>query len=150
MEAVVMHKQTIKELYRPIRVNFPRRRTEIRSLSECVQLDVADMSWLEKSNDGYRNFLLGVNPFSKKFYCVRLRGKAAREVCNATKKILDDTGLAIVSIYTDKGGEFLNSIFRREIENARNIRHFFSTGTKKVEKKSLCFWIFSCFINCDE
>lgn len=125
------HRDAINELYRPLRINFPRRRTEIRNLRE-LQLDLGEMSWLAPENDGFKYFLLCVNPFSKKFYTAKLMTKGAREVCNAVKRILNSSGIAYERIFTDKGAEFKNTIFRREIEEGMNILHFYSTGVKKV------------------
>lgn len=97
-------------------------------------MDLGDMSWLAEHNEGRRYFLLAVNPFSKKFYVVPLRGKGAREVADATKKILQLSRIRYQNMCTDKGTEFKNVIFRREIEQANNIKHFYSSGVKKVRR----------------
>lgn len=126
------HTETIDELYKPLRINFPRRRTEIRSLRDVLQIDLADMTWLANENNGHRYFLLGVNPFSKKFYSAPLKTKGAKEVADATKKILLDSGIKYESIVSDKGSEFKNQIFRRDIEQAMGINHYYTYSVKKA------------------
>lgn len=123
--------QIIKELYKPIRVNFERRRYEIRSISDVLQLDIADMGLLRNENRGYTYFLLAVNPFTKMIYGEILRTKGAREVVEATKRILERTGIRFERIMTDRGTEFLNALFRREIVNANNIHHYVTHSPKK-------------------
>lgn len=130
--ADVRHAETIGELYKPLRINFPRRRTEIRSLRDVLQIDLADMTWLARENNGYHYFLLAVNPFSKLFYSAALKGKTAREVCDATKRILIDSRIAYENIVSDKGSEFRNQIFRREIEQAMGIEHHYTYSIKKA------------------
>lgn len=129
--AAQRHRDTVNELYKPVRVNFPRRRTEIRSLKE-LQLDLGDMSWLAEKNGGKRFFLLAVNPFSKKFFGRAIQSKSAREVCDATKDIIRESGIRYKQFFSDRGAEFKNRIFRSEITQPNNIRHFFTTGIKKA------------------
>lgn len=124
-------RQIIKELFKPARINFPRRRYEIRSINDVFQLDVAEMQLFKDQNRGYSYFLLGVNPFTKMIYGEILRTKTAREVAEATKKILEKTKIRFRHLMTDKGTEFLNAIFRREIVNANNLHHYVSNSIKK-------------------
>lgn len=131
-QMALRHAETIRELYRPLRVNFPRRRTEIKSLTDVLQIDLADMTLLADKNNGYGWFLLAVNPFSKKFYAEPLKTKAAREVTNAMKKILNQSGLRYEKIVSDRGTEFRNQIFAREIEQAMGIEHFYTYSVKKA------------------
>lgn len=126
------HRQTINEMFKPIRVNFPRRRTEIRSIADAIQADLADMQLLAAENRGYRYILLAVNPFSKYFYAHALKTKNAVEVGNAMKRILLDSGINYQSILTDRGTEFDNEFFKREIERAMGIRHFYAWSSKKA------------------
>lgn len=123
--------QLIKEVYKPIRVNFPRRPYVIKSLDDTLQLDIADLQQLSKSNEGYKYFLLGVNPFSKKIYTQNLKTKSAREVCDATKEILMKSRIKFKNLHTDRGTEFKNKIFQREIVKDNGIKHFFSFSVKK-------------------
>lgn len=125
------HNESVDEIYRPVRVNFPRRRTEILSIRDCIQLDLADMQLLANTNNGYRYFLMAVNPFSKRFYAEPLRTKSAIAVGDATKKILLGSGINFENIYTDRGTEFDNYYFKREIERAMGITHYYSYSTKK-------------------
>lgn len=125
------HTQAINELYKPVRINFPRRRFELRRLHDVIELDIADMSNLSRENDGHHYFLLANIPFSKKIFTVPLKTKGAREVATATKLILRKARLKFKKIFTDRGSEFKNTIFKREIEDEMGIEHYYSYSVKK-------------------
>lgn len=66
-------KQLLSELFRPVRVNFPRRRFEYKSIDDNLQLDIADLSKLAKANSNYKFILVSVNPFTKMIYAEKLK-----------------------------------------------------------------------------
>lgn len=131
MNYAAAHRQVVNEIYHPVKINFPRRRYEILSLDDVLQLDLADLSLLGRSNDGHKYILVAINPFSKKIYTVPLKTKTAREVTDATKEILRRSNIRFKKIMSDKGTEFKNAIFKREISEANGIHHYFSNSIKK-------------------
>lgn len=86
-------KQLLSEMFRPVRINFPRRRNEYRCINDNLQLNIADLSKLAKQNSNYKYFLIGFNPFTKMLYAEKLKTKSEGEVCKATKKITATLGL---------------------------------------------------------
>lgn len=126
------HRRAIEEIYKPVRINFPRRRYEIRSIDDCIQIDLADMTWTAKENDGHRYFLLANNPFSKKIYVVALKTKSAKEVTKAMKIILERAGIKFKNMYSDRGTEFTNATFKKEIVDENGINHYLAYSSKKA------------------
>jgi hypothetical protein len=57
--------QIIEEMFRGVRINFPRRRVEVLGIDDFFQMDLADLSSLSHFNSGYKFILVGVNCFSK-------------------------------------------------------------------------------------
>lgn len=96
------HAEALNEIYRAPRKNFVRRPYKILSLDDVIQFDIADLTWLLKSNSGFRYLLVAVNPFSKMIYARALKSKGAEEVSTAAKSIIDQTGIKFKKIFTDR------------------------------------------------
>lgn len=137
----VKHAQAINKIYKPVRINFPRRRFEILSNDDCLLIDLADMSWIAKENKNHKYFLLANNLLSKKIFIEPLKTKSAREVTEAMKRILSDAQTNFKNIMSDKGTEFKNAIFKKEITEKFKINHYF-----RIRKKRLL--LLNCHRNC--
>lgn len=118
--------QVIEELYKPIRVNFPRRPYTIKSIDDVIQMDIAELQLLAKHNDGHRYFLCATNPFTKKIYALPLKTKTAKEVVSAALEILRSSKIKFKKIFTDRGAEFKNALFKRDVLEPLKIHHYFS------------------------
>lgn len=101
--------QVIRELYKPVRINYPRRRIELKSINDQLQIDLADMNLLKKDAKNYAYFLCAVNPFTKKVYTRALFSKKAKEVSNAVESVLKESKIKFKLLFHDKGTEFYNS-----------------------------------------
>jgi hypothetical protein len=68
----------------------------------------------------------------QKWYAKPLKTKNSREVANAAKLMFEEVGHKMNNLYTDRGNEFKNKIFKSEITDPRGMNHFFSYSTKKA------------------
>lgn len=90
-------------LHKPRRVNFKRNPYLVNNINDQWQADLADLSSLAKSNDGYKMILLVIDTFSR-FVRVRpLTTKSSKEVLKAFKEIVDEAGEAPRQLLTDRG-----------------------------------------------
>lgn len=120
--------QLIKELYKPVRVNFPRRRVEIRGKTDLLELDLADMALLRKEAKGYTMILVALNPYNRMCYARPLKSKTGKEVATNIESILKETKINFNSFWTDRGKEFKN-VFFKELLKKYHINHY-STNTR--------------------
>lgn len=123
--------QLIRELYKPTRNTFKRRKVEIRGLSDLIEFDIGDLSKLKTRARGFKYILIAVNPFSKMIYTRALKTKTARETAMAAKSILDETNLSFKNCFTDSGGEFMGLPFQNLMKSL-NINHYTSRSVKKA------------------
>ena len=86
-------------------------------------VDLANVESLEKSNDGIKYWLVVIDIFSKYLFVETLQDKKATTVLKAFKKILENGERRPEVIYTDKGGEFNNTLLKRELKKY-NIKYF--------------------------
>lgn len=100
-------------LHKQIRRKFPRRKTVVYGRGHLWQADLIDLSSLSNNNDGNKFILTVIDCFSRKAFARQLRNKTAVEVRNAFISILEENQyVGPVYLQTDKGSEFLNSIFQ--------------------------------------
>lgn len=112
----------VNELYAPYRVNFLRKRIEIKGLEDLLEIDIADFQNLKSRNKNYSYCLLAVNPFSKKIYTRKLKTKSGPEVAKEFQDILNETGLNFKLVFSDSGKEFFNHHFKKILEKY-NLKH---------------------------
>lgn len=119
----------VNELFKPVRRNFPRRRVELRSIDDLLQVDLAEVQKIASVNDSNRYILVAINCFSKKGYARPIRNKKATTVAEATANILDEANVAFKHCQTDQGSEFQGA-FKKLLAD-RNIKHYHTfTGLK--------------------
>jgi hypothetical protein len=87
------------------RRKFPTRHYDVDSYGKVVEADLAEMKMFNK----FRYFLLLVDVFSWKIFCVALRKKNAPTVQKAFDQIFKLFGSPITEIQTDQGSEFIGS-----------------------------------------
>lgn len=122
----------VKEMYRPVRVNFPTRRIEVKGYSDLLQLDLADLTKLSKFNKGYKFFLLGINVFSRKIFTFPLKTKTSKEVSEATLKLIKNAKTSFKHIFTDGGLEFFSKTFKNLVLKPLKINHYTTKSGKKA------------------
>ena len=98
-------------LHRPIRRRFRRNRVIVGGIDEQWQMDLADMQFMQKFNDGYRYLLVCIDVFFKYAWVVPLKSKAGLSLVDAFKIILS-SGRKPEKIITDQGTEFFNKHFK--------------------------------------
>lgn len=119
----VSREQIVKELWRPARKNFVRRKMCIRGLNEHWSADLADFQAYSRKNKGYKFILLVIDSLSKFIYCEPLKNKTAICVRDAFAKIFKRSKVYPRHIQTDLGKEFYNSKLK-ELFEKHNINHY--------------------------
>ena len=117
-----MNVQIIKELHKPARRNFPRRKVIVKGLNEYWQADLIEMQKYSKFNKGYRYILAVIDVFSKFAWTRPIKSKTAQDVTDAMTSILKTTNCPKL-LHTDDGGEFFNSRFKA-LMLKNNIHHY--------------------------
>lgn len=100
-----------------------RRRIVVSGVDSQWAVDLADVQNLIKFNDGIKYLLIVVDVFSKLLFVQTLMDKKASTVLKAFQKILDSGGRFPDVVFSDKGGELNNALFKRELAK-RNIKYF--------------------------
>lgn len=93
-------------------VNFKRRRFITFGIDYCFQLDLADMRSLSRQNDGIKFLLIVIDTFSKYLWIKPLKTKNASDTVTAFKAILNESKRVPLSVFSDKGTEFVNKQFK--------------------------------------
>lgn len=123
-------KEMIKELYRPARKNFLRRKMCVRGLNEHWSADLFDMKAYAKKNKGYTFVLLVVDSLSKFIYCEPIKKKNATSVYDAFVKIFKKSKIYPKNLQTDMGTEFYNRKLKKLFEE-HGINHYSTYSTIK-------------------
>lgn len=120
----------VNELHKPARINFKRRKVEVRGLNELFQADLVEMLPHAKCNKNYRYILIVIDVFSKYVWAVPLKSKSGEDVTQAMREILVTDNRIPINLQTDMGKEFYNSKFQ-ELMKKYNIRHYSTYSSKK-------------------
>lgn len=100
-------KQEEYAVHREERTMFKRRRVVAPFVDYQWDVDTANMEYYRKINEGYSYFLLAIDIFSKRVWRVALRGRTAKEMVSAFRKIFEQWRKP-TRIRSDKGTEFDN------------------------------------------
>ena len=103
-----------EELHKPIKRKFNKRRVLVSGIDKIWAADLADMTALNKDNDGYTFLLLVIDIFSKYGWIVPLKNKKGETVANALKTIFKERKPG--KLWTDKGREFYNKDVKDLVE----------------------------------
>jgi transposase InsO family protein len=102
-------------LHKPVRRNFPRRKTYVKDINDLFQADLADMQQLARYNDGYSFLLNCIDDLTKRAFAIPLKNKRGSSVADAFEKLFAEATPTMIE--TDRGTEFLNSqvqaVFRK-------------------------------------
>ena len=121
-------------LHKPVRYNFPRRRTIVYGLREQFQCDLIDVQRLKNENDNNKYILTCIDVFSKVGYAQPIQNKTSKSVIPAFEIILKSSGIP-TKLQTDKGTEFISKETQRYLKQ-RGIHHF--TTQNATTKASVC------------
>lgn len=103
-------------LHRPRRIHFKRAKTVASGYMTDVQVDLADMKSLSRTNNGYKYFLLGIDVLSKRLFATPVKTKGAADMLEAFKKLLEQMPQNPWRIYSDLGTEFCNTTLTKFFE----------------------------------
>lgn len=116
-------------LHRPKRNNYPRKRVIVNGIDDTWQIDLVDVTPLQKENDGNKFILTAIDVFSKKAWAEPLKNKERLNVKNAFEKIIKTRKPK--KIQCDKGLEFHNTIFQKFLKD-KNIRMYSTDSDMKA------------------
>ena len=121
-------------LHKPARRRFPTNRVIVGSIDQQWQTDLADLSSLQKYNQGYRYLLTCVDILSKYAWAVPLKSKCGGEIVTAFQSIFKTRKPK--TLQTDSGTEFKNMIFQKFLkqEGVRFFTTFNNTKASVVER----------------
>src|SRR5437867_10438657 len=97
-------------LHKPVRRKFMRRKTICVGVDHLWQIDLADLTSLSASNDGYKFLLTYIDCFSRYAWVVPIKNEKSVTVTEAFASRIDDRRPTYVQ--SDNGSEFINSIFQ--------------------------------------
>ncbi|MCI0557607.1 MAG: transposase family protein, partial [Nitrososphaera sp.] len=116
----------VKELHKPARKNYQRRRVDIRGLDETWQADLVDMSAYAGVNKGHKYMLTVIDTFSKYAWAVPMKTKSGKDTAAAMESVLR-RGRVPKNLHVDQGKEFYNSNFESLVKRyAINLYSTFS------------------------
>lgn len=121
----------IDELYKPARINYPRRHVMQRGIKDTFQIDLVDMIKFKSDNNGHQYILMCIDIFSKYLYARPLHKKSAKEVTEAMETIIQESKHPPKNIHSDQGKEFLNSLFKKLMEKY-NINFYYTHSEMKA------------------
>lgn len=109
-------------LHKPVRRKFTRRRTIVGGMDQQFQADLIDVQKLKKSNGGFVFLLTCIDVLSKFAWVVPLKNKTGQSLVAAFTSIFS-RGRKPESLQTDKGKEFLNTLFLKFLKQ-EGVHHF--------------------------
>ena len=95
-----------EQLFYGNRKKYKRLKVEVKSCNEQWQIDLMDMTFLERYNSRVKYLLVVIDVYSRFAWVKRLRNKNAIYVGKKFKEIIDDENISPNVIHSDKGGEF--------------------------------------------
>jgi hypothetical protein len=100
------------ELHRRIKHKYQRRKVEVHSLDSIWAADLCEMI----KENGYHYILTVVDLWSKYAWGIPLKSKDGRTVKSALEFVINDSNRCPQFLWTDKGKEFYNSVFKSYLE----------------------------------
>ena len=109
-----------KELHKPARKNFRRRRVNIHDIDDTWGMDIVFMIDLAKENKEQKYILTIIDCLSKFAWAVPLKNKDASSVFNAFLSVINKSKRKPQHIWVDEGSEFYNALFTKWLK-ANNV-----------------------------
>lgn len=109
-----------KELHKPVRINFPKRRIFTKGIDDLWAADLVIMRNCSDENEGYSNIITVIDTFSKFAWALPLKKKDGISVSEAFEKIIEQAKSqnhqAPNLLHADKGLEFENKHFKNVLQ----------------------------------
>ena len=118
-----------KELHKPKRKNYVRRKIIVNHIDEIFAADLVEMQKFSKMNKGYRYLLTCIDIFSKYAFVIPLKDKKGITIKNALQKIFKKRKPKF--LWTDNGKEFYNNQVNDLLEK-NNIK-LYSTNNSEIK-----------------
>lgn len=131
---MTVREEILKELYKPARRHFPRRKVVMRGFFETMGIDLAEFIPYARENRGYKYILCAIDHFSKFAFAEPLKNKSGPEVAIAMKRILSKCPAKVINVHSDQGKEFYNSHFKKVMDED-HINHY---NTYTHIKNAIC------------
>ena len=107
--------QLSKEIHKPRRKNFQRRKVIVYDIDDVWGADLVDMQeWADK-NKGFKYMLTVIDVFSKYAYVVKLKTKKGLEMKKAFRKLFKNGKPK--NLWVDKGSEFYNKDVKKFLKD---------------------------------
>lgn len=116
-------KEVVKELHRPARKNFKRRKVIMKGIDDTFQIDLVEMIPYAKENKGYKYMLTVIDTFSKYAWAEPVKTKSANDVTKAFLNVLNKDKRIPKNVQSDNGKEFYNATFKKLMQKY-NINHY--------------------------
>ena len=129
----IMSEELANELHKPIRRNFKKRRVISNHVDDIWAADLVDMQYYSRSNKGCKYILMIIDVFSKYGWAEPLKNKTGAEIVRAFTDIWKSGQLPPKYLWTDKGKEFDNKLFRKLLEEKKVHMYW----TENEEKSSV-------------
>ena len=98
-----------KELHKPRKINFTRRKVISNHIDHIWGCDLITMIKYSKQNKNYKYILTVIDFFSKYSWCYPLKTKKSEELINSFKDIFKKSNRKPKLIQSDQGTEFVNN-----------------------------------------
>jgi len=118
-------------LHKVARKKFKRSKVHVTTKDEQWQADLCDVGNLKKFNDGNKFLLTVIDCFSKYAWAVPLKDKTGESVRAAFDEIFQQSKRKPLNLQTDKGKEFINSVFQSFLQC--NKINFFTTNNADIK-----------------
>ena len=127
----------VRELHKPARKVYPRRRVIVKGLDDLWQADLAEFQLYARENKGYKYILVVIDCFSKYLWTRAIKNKTGAEVTKAFTDIFNQ-GRIPQNLQTDNGTEFYNQSLQ-DLMKKHNINHYstFSTLKASIAERSI-------------
>ena len=126
----VMSEELADELHKPVRKHFKKRRVISKHVDDIWAADLVDMQYYSRANKGYKHILMIIDVFSKYGWAVPLKNKTGVEIVRAFTEIWNSGQKPPKYLWTDKGKEFDNKLFRNLLEE-KNVHMYWTENEEK-------------------
>jgi Integrase core domain len=120
-----------KELHKPARVHYIRRKYIMKGIDDTWQIDLVEMHSFSKINKGFNYILTVVDTFSKYGFAEPVKNKSGHDVTRAFEKILINSNRVPKNCQSDQGKEFYNATFQNLMTKYK-INHYSSYSNLKA------------------
>lgn len=118
-----------KELHKPARRRYPRRKTKATFVDDLWQIDLVEMIPYSRVNKGYKYLLTQIDVYSKFARAEPIKSKSGPDVTTAFEKMLVSTKPRLLQ--SDEGTEFFNSEFSA-LTKRLGINHYHTYSETKA------------------